>query len=237
MQLRVFGFLDFKYLVKILDFLDKSNIRTVHLILNAKVLPSVILLEDLVHNYKKIGRVLLFNAKSISKEELTLPDRIHVIDTEKIGHESCGYIGSDIFSLNIETISESQNYNTCLNRKLSVDINGSIKNCPSILESFGNINDVSPEELVDVVKSKLFQKYWRIKKDDIKICRDCEFRHICTDCRVYREDEEDIYSKPLKCGYNPYIAKWNYEEGYQSVADSVSEGIVSEKFIYRSISN
>ena len=31
-----------------------------------------------------------------------------------------------------------------------------------------------------------------MKKDSIKVCRDCEFRYICTDCRVYIEKEDDI---------------------------------------------
>ncbi len=36
-----------------------------------------------------------------------------------------------------------------------------------------------------------------------------EFRYICTDYRAYVEDPEDILSKPLKCGYNPYTGEWS----------------------------
>jgi hypothetical protein len=46
------------------------------------------------------------------------------------------------------------------------------------------------------------------KKDQIEVCKDCEFRYICTGCRAYLEDPEDIHSKPLKCGYNPYTCEW-----------------------------
>jgi len=53
------------------------------------------------------------------------------------------------------------------------------------------------------------KKYWNITKDQIDICKDCEFRHICTDCRAYIEDPKNIYSKPLKCGYNPYTNDWS----------------------------
>jgi len=28
------------------------------------------------------------------------------------------------------------------------------------------------------------------------------------DCRVYLEQPSNIYSKPLKCGYDPYSATW-----------------------------
>ena len=53
-----------------------------------------------------------------------------------------------------------------------------------------------------------FKKYWFINKDQIAVCKDCEFRYICTDCRAYIENPEDMYSKPLKCAYNPYTSEW-----------------------------
>lgn len=53
-----------------------------------------------------------------------------------------------------------------------------------------------------------FKKYWYIHKDQIEVCKDCEFRYICTDCRAYLEDPDNLYSKPLKCGYDPYTCEW-----------------------------
>jgi hypothetical protein len=41
------------------------------------------------------------------------------------------------------------------------------------------------------------------------VCKDCEFRYICTDCRAYLEDPYNEYSKPLKCGYDPYTGEWS----------------------------
>ena len=72
-------------------------------------------------------------------------------------------------------------------------------------ESFGNIKNTTLEEAVNHPN---FKKYWDITKDQIEVCKDCEFRHICTDCRAYVETPEDQYSKPLKCGYNPYTNEW-----------------------------
>jgi len=72
-------------------------------------------------------------------------------------------------------------------------------------KSYGNIRDT---KLLDVVNDPEFQKVWHIKKDEITKCKDCEFRHICTDCRAYIENPNDIYSAPLKCGYNPYTCEW-----------------------------
>ena len=73
-------------------------------------------------------------------------------------------------------------------------------------QSFGNIKDTT---LAEALEKPDFKKYWNINKDKIHVCKDCEFRYICTDCRAYVEDPEDILSKPLKCGYNPYTGEWS----------------------------
>jgi hypothetical protein len=59
---------------------------------------------------------------------------------------------------------------------------------------------------------------------------------LCADCVTYIKDPENIYSQPAKCTYNPYIAKWEGEEGYVSVEEcgtySKSKGfVVDEKKI------
>jgi SPASM domain peptide maturase of grasp-with-spasm system len=81
-----------------------------------------------------------------------------------------------------------------------------ISKIPSMPESFGSIKDILLEEALNKAN---FKKYWNITKDQIDVCKDCEFRHICTDCRAYTEEPDNINSKPLKCGYNPYTNKWS----------------------------
>lgn len=118
----------------------------------------------------------------------------------------CGIIS--IKTLNapsVDNFFETKLFNGCLNRKIAVDSLGELKNCPSMTTSFGNISDTS---LSEAIESAGFKDKWKIKKDEIKVCKDCEFRYVCSDCRAYIEDPEDIYSKPLKCGYDPYTAKW-----------------------------
>lgn len=119
--------------------------------------------------------------------------------------QHCGAIATDFFSLNIKAVTEAINYNSCLNGKISIDLDGNIKNCPSMLDSFGNIEHQTLKEVLDAPS---FKKYWSITKDQISICKDCEFRYVCTDCRAYVETPTDVYSKPLKCGYSPYTTEW-----------------------------
>jgi SPASM domain peptide maturase of grasp-with-spasm system len=120
-------------------------------------------------------------------------------------HIHCGKIREDYFSINIPHYTESLAHNTCLNRKIAIDAEGNIKNCPSMKESYGNIKDTTLEE---AIAKPGFKKFWNMTKDQITKCKDCEFRHICTDCRAYTDNPEDIYSAPLKCGYDPYTCTW-----------------------------
>ena len=137
-------------------------------------------------------------------------EKISFIQKKIINYKNCGVIDNNIDSIDLNLISEAQSHNTCLNRKLSIDSNGNIKNCPAMPESFGNIKDT---KLENALIQKGFKKYWNISKNEIEICKDCEFRYICTDCRAFTErshiNKNNLdTSKPLKCGYNPYTGEW-----------------------------
>ncbi|MDW9382643.1 grasp-with-spasm system SPASM domain peptide maturase [Chryseobacterium sp. JV558] len=123
---------------------------------------------------------------------------------------ACGKVELKYFNTNISKVIEAMNHNSCLYKKIGIDRNGTIKNCPLMTESFGNLHKHSLEE---AIAQPDFKKYWNLTKDKIKICKDCEFRYVCTDCRAYTENAEKakdgvIVSKPLKCGYNPYTGTW-----------------------------
>lgn len=133
-------------------------------------------------------------------------NRLRFIENSLSSNKCCGKISKDLFKINLHFYLESLKHNTCLNRKISIDLDGNIKNCPSHSSAYGKIPDTS---LTAVVASAEFKKLWDITKESIKICQQCEFRNICSDCRVFLEDENDIYSKPLKCGYNPLTGEWD----------------------------
>lgn len=127
--------------------------------------------------------------------------------SQVIGSEAhCGIIAPKYLTApSVSSFNEARLYNGCLNRKISVDSAGNIRNCPSLRDSYGNIGDTS---LMVAVSAPGFKDKWAIRKDQIDICRDCEFRYVCSDCRAYLERPNDIFSKPLKCGYDPYTGVW-----------------------------
>jgi SPASM domain peptide maturase of grasp-with-spasm system len=126
-----------------------------------------------------------------------------VIDSEI----HCGLITQKYLTRpSVATFFEARSFNGCLNRKISIDAGGNIKNCPSMKDSYGNVRETS---LSGALHSAGFKDKWGIAKDQISICRDCEFRYVCSDCRAYLEQPDDAFSKPLKCGYDPYTGTWD----------------------------
>ncbi|MDL2312668.1 grasp-with-spasm system SPASM domain peptide maturase [Bacteroidales bacterium OttesenSCG-928-B11] len=140
-----------------------------------------------------------------------------------INYLDCGFVHPVAFRKNADFFNESKTYNNCLNKKLCIDFDGNIKNCPAMQQSFGNIKDTS---LQDAIKKNGFKNLWCIHKDQIEVCKDCEFRYMCTDCRCFIKTPENIYSQPAKCTYNPYICKWEGQGGYIPVEKC---GIYSNK--------
>lgn len=129
---------------------------------------------------------------------------------EEIHLTSCGKVDLKYFNTNLPKVLESINHNSCLHKKIGIDINGNIKNCPAMSQIFGNIEVCTLEEALN---HKDFKKYWNLTKDQIETCKDCEFRYICTDCRAYTERTHKNKkgldtSKTLKCGYDPYSGEW-----------------------------
>ncbi len=104
------------------------------------------------------------------------------------------------------TFTENHHFNGCLNRKLSVDEHGQVRNCPAMDRSFGDHQSVGFRE---VVANKEFRSAWEANNDAIKVCSDCAYRYACTGCRALLENPEAADSKPLKCGYDPYTDTWS----------------------------
>ena len=49
--------------------------------------------------------------------------------------------------------------------------------------------------------------------DNVLICRDCEYRYACFDCRPLAkasagETAEYLSAPPARCTYNPYTGQW-----------------------------
>ncbi len=113
------------------------------------------------------------------------------------------------FICNIPLFSESQLHHTYFNRKLFIHASGEIRNAPECTESVGKIQDIHlPEQLITLINTKRFQKYWYVFKESCEICRDCEFRHVCVDNRIPYQRENGYWYHQEECNYDPYVGTW-----------------------------
>jgi SPASM domain peptide maturase of grasp-with-spasm system len=192
----------------ILQQLHRSVIRSVEIVtpFTTDFLQEAVL--DFVHRYGRIAQITLHSAP-YNKIDTEAEDGLTKIiyTTEAVNNAThCGIVDPAYFLVNLALFSEAQQHNTCLNKKIAIDAKGEIKNCPSMKKSYGNIASVA---LAEALAAPGFTAQWKIAKDQVSVCRDCEFRYICTDCRAYLSDESDPLSKPAKCNYDPYSASWS----------------------------
>ncbi len=202
LELRIYKEISLIKLEEFIRFFEYSTIKSIYIRINK----TIFTIDELIKIYSFNQRISYLVMYSKEYENQNIKGYNIFLSNQTYSLTQCGKIDSKYFSPNLETYMESQFHNSCLNRKISIDADGNIKNCPSMPESFGNIRDTT---LAEAIEKPGFTKYWNITKDQIHVCKDCEYRYICTDCRAYVEDPDDILSKPLKCGYNPYTGEWS----------------------------
>ncbi|WP_346881339.1 grasp-with-spasm system SPASM domain peptide maturase [uncultured Algibacter sp.] len=205
--LRFYDDISLGNLKEILEKLNKTTIENIQLVL--KYSNSFVNEEDILilkKEFSRLASVIIFNSPVNPNLKNSNKEFDLIYTQEVLNPEShCGFISPKSFRFNFDFYTESLKHNNCLNKKISIDINGNIKNCPSAKPNYGNI---SSTKLSDVLPNENFKKLWHVNKDSVEKCKDCEFRYICSDCRIFTEKDE-LHSKPLNCNYDPYNAKWN----------------------------
>lgn len=105
----------------------------------------------------------------------------------------------------------------CWQDRLCVKSDGNIMPCVMAREEIcGNVKLKSLSEIID---SENFTKLQSFSKDKVLICKDCEYRYTCTDCRPVAKalSHGDLYAKEKTCLYNPYNGKWSTFSSFENL--------------------
>lgn len=205
LELRFFDPVPFTFIETLLLQTQHSSLRSVSLMICYNTSTDIAAAEALFLLPAPLTNVM-FHSHDGKAVTLTLPLPIFTTPVRVEDETHCGVISPYNFVVNTSLFTESQHFNNCLNRKISVDRQGFIKNCPSCSQTYGHVKDTS---LANALEQPKFRQVWAIKKDDIEVCRDCEYRYICVDCRAYQRPDNLAYGKPVKCQYDPYTATYN----------------------------
>ncbi|RZL33302.1 MAG: grasp-with-spasm system SPASM domain peptide maturase [Pedobacter sp.] len=180
-------------------------------------------IKHLNQNTSRIYSLIFYNCEKLPFEAENNFNFDLLFTPQDLKISACGKVSIDYFDTNITKVLEAVNHNSCLHKKIGIDAQGNIKNCPTMPQTFGNINQTTLEE---AISHQDFKKYWNLTKDHIAVCKDCEFRYMCIDNRIPIERIDGSFYNSLECSYNPYISKWVGDLDYYTL---IGTGVYSNE--------
>lgn len=144
------------------------------------------------------------------------------------------------FSIIKDTLSRNISGHPCLLGKITITDNGDV--LPCIFSRSFVVGNIQETTLKEVVSGQKLETIWKNTKDNVLVCRDCEYRYACFDCRPLSEGvnqgKGEYLTAPYpRCTYNPYTGEWakgvwrvneNEKPYYDETLRPVIENIISK---------
>jgi len=99
-------------------------------------------------------------------------------------------------------------FHNCFGDKLCITVSANV--IPCIMARNIILGNLLEQSLNDIFYSPKAKEIRYLTKDKIEICKDCEYRYACFDCRIKTKSPltwNSLYEKPV-CSYNPYKGIW-----------------------------
>ncbi len=125
---------------------------------------------------------------------------------DKLSKKAAYRTQAEFMQTDRETFIRRHNGNGCWQGKLAVGSTGLVHPC--IMSREGDSGNVREQSLKEIIEGPL-RKYWDLSYDRIEVCRDCEYRYACKDCRpVTIGATGELTAKSIHCSYDPYRGEW-----------------------------
>ena len=95
--------------------------------------------------------------------------------------------------------------NSCWQGKINITCDGFISPCIMGNKYIDYSYNVKQNSLRQIMGEYVKKEFWNLSMDCIEICKDCEYRYACSDCRPICEGKN---KKTGKCKDNPYKGLW-----------------------------
>jgi radical SAM protein with 4Fe4S-binding SPASM domain len=114
----------------------------------------------------------------------------------------------DFTKCGIDKFKIAINGHNCFSKKTCISSTGNV--FPCIMERDVILGNVLINGLGSILKNPLNDNIRGLSKDFIEICKDCEYRYCCFDCRPKAKKDAlgNLFAKPSNCSYNPYEGVW-----------------------------
>ncbi len=116
------------------------------------------------------------------------------------------WLTTPVFSANREDYEHNLQWNPCWAGKLTITNTGDV--IPCIMGRTEVIGNVKVQPLREILESPRLASLWGLTKDQIDVCRDCEYRYVCGDCRPLAIAKGDLHGSMPRCTYDPLSGQW-----------------------------
>jgi len=146
------------------------------------------------------------------------------------------------FKTSLLSLARNLRGNPCLNGKIAITDVGVVYPC-IFSRSFSVGSVLEDAYLENIIQGDGVQRVWYSSKDAVVVCKDCEFRYCCADCKPLAEARAfgkiGYFEAPYpRCTYNPYTGEWAggvwkvdsegglcYDESVKPILQSVTSGV------------
>lgn len=150
------------------------------------------------HNVFKI----VFYGRELPQIPIEAPIEKREKNFTKCSERIC--MNGDLEPINESTYTFNRQNNSCWGGKFAVTGDGKVRPC---IYSSIVIGDILGEDVAEILDK--LQTYWRITKDKVEKCKECELRYVCFDCReIPYRNSGDLYSANPLCKYNHINGAW-----------------------------
>lgn len=108
-----------------------------------------------------------------------------------------------------ERFAQARQGHQCFSKEACVTASGEVFAC--IMERTTPLGNVLEAPLAYIIGNETSQQFRMLSKDHVEVCRDCEYRYCCFDCRPRAQGmaaDGNRYAKPAECHYDPYTGTW-----------------------------
>lgn len=151
-----------------------------------------------------------------------LTDTINFNDsTSRIVQQKSNSSFTPMFISNEAVFFESESHNVFFNKKIYIKKNGDISIYKGVYP-IGNIRETRGADVKDFISKDSVRTLWNVSKNEIDVCKQCEFRRMCIDNRVPKKRDQfpQSFYYETECSYNPYISLWKWDKGYRNLSET-----------------
>jgi radical SAM protein with 4Fe4S-binding SPASM domain len=213
----------YSHLSKITDSITKVNgahdkiIKALELIVRANIPYEITIVKEKKYRNYFNACLAYYNTHYTPKRvniSLIYPNRVswHAANHDKWNKQFFITNIRDLLAMNFDkTIFFNRvQGNECWEETLFVAENGDVMPCHYFRKI--KITNIREKSIAKIIRDRDLDLYWDLSRDNIEVCKDCEFRYLCFNCRpleiLYKNNSNYLFSKNRYCNYNPYKGIW-----------------------------